>query len=93
MFAGGGAGEAPEAYKRPTERPAAHGRSIRVNHPLTPIGVEMRGADTPTLTSKTESEIGAVSARFEPYATNDGLSPALTPAMTRNSSVVTSFPT
>lgn len=42
---GGGADEAPEAYKRLTEVLAAHDASIRVKHWLRPIGVAMAGPD------------------------------------------------
>jgi tRNA-splicing ligase RtcB len=43
---GGGADEAPGAYKRLPEVLAAHEGTIRVLHTLTPIGVAMAGPDT-----------------------------------------------
>lgn len=43
---GGGADEAPAAYKQLSEVLAAHGDTIRVLHTLRPIGVAMAGADT-----------------------------------------------
>ena len=43
---GGGADEAPGAYKRLPEVLAAQGDTIRVLHTLTPVGVAMAGADT-----------------------------------------------
>jgi tRNA-splicing ligase RtcB len=43
---GGGADEAPQAYKRLPEVLAAHGGTIRVLHKLRPIGVAMAGHDT-----------------------------------------------
>lgn len=42
---GGGADEAPEAYKRLTDVLAYHEGTIRVDHRLTPIGVAMAGAN------------------------------------------------
>ncbi len=41
---GGGADEAPEAYKRLNEVLAYHEGTIRIDHRLTPIGVAMAGA-------------------------------------------------
>jgi tRNA-splicing ligase RtcB len=43
---GGGADEAPGAYKRLQDVLAAHADTVRVLHRLTPIGVAMAGADT-----------------------------------------------
>ena len=43
---GGGADEAPDAYKRLDAVLAAHGDTIEVVHRLTPIGVAMAGAET-----------------------------------------------
>jgi tRNA-splicing ligase RtcB len=43
VLIGGGAGEAPEVYKRLPEVLAAHGDSIRVQHTLRPLGVAMAG--------------------------------------------------
>jgi tRNA-splicing ligase RtcB len=43
---GGGADEAPGAYKRLPQVLAAHEGTIRVLHTLSPIGVAMAGADT-----------------------------------------------
>jgi tRNA-splicing ligase RtcB (3'-phosphate/5'-hydroxy nucleic acid ligase) len=45
VLVGGGADEAPEAYKRLPEVLAAHGRSVRVKHTLRPLGVAMAGRD------------------------------------------------
>lgn len=42
---GGGADEAPEAYKRLDQVLAAHGGTVRVLHTLRPLGVAMAGAD------------------------------------------------
>jgi tRNA-splicing ligase RtcB len=43
---GGGADEAPDAYKRLDAVLAAHGDTIEVLHTLRPIGVAMAGAGT-----------------------------------------------
>jgi tRNA-splicing ligase RtcB len=43
---GGGADEAPDAYKRLDDVLAAHGDTIEVLHRLRPVGVAMAGADT-----------------------------------------------
>jgi tRNA-splicing ligase RtcB len=43
---GGGADEAPEAYKRLDAVLAAHGDTVEVLHTLRPIGVAMAGAGT-----------------------------------------------
>jgi tRNA-splicing ligase RtcB (3'-phosphate/5'-hydroxy nucleic acid ligase) len=43
---GGGADEAPDAYKRLDAVLAAHGDTIEVLHRLRPVGVAMAGADT-----------------------------------------------
>ncbi|HEV3000018.1 MAG TPA: RtcB family protein [Solirubrobacteraceae bacterium] len=43
---GGGADEAPGAYKRLPEVLAAHAGTVKVLHTLNPIGVAMAGADT-----------------------------------------------
>ena len=45
VLVGGGADEAPEAYKRLPEVLAAHAGSIRVLHTLRPLGVAMAGRD------------------------------------------------
>jgi tRNA-splicing ligase RtcB len=45
VLVGGGADEAPEAYKRLPEVLAAHAGSIRVKHTLRPLGVVMAGRD------------------------------------------------
>jgi len=45
VLVGGGADEAPEAYKRLPEVLAAHAGSIRVKHTLRPLGVAMAGRD------------------------------------------------
>ncbi len=45
VLVGGGADEAPEAYKRLPEVLDAHRGSIRVKHTLRPIGVAMAGRD------------------------------------------------
>jgi tRNA-splicing ligase RtcB len=45
VLIGGGADEAPEAYKRLPEVLAAHAGSIRVKHTLRPLGVAMAGRD------------------------------------------------
>jgi tRNA-splicing ligase RtcB len=42
---GGGADEAPGAYKRLDEVLAYHADTVRVLHTLTPLGVAMAGAD------------------------------------------------
>jgi tRNA-splicing ligase RtcB (3'-phosphate/5'-hydroxy nucleic acid ligase) len=44
--AGGGADEAPDAYKRLDDVLADHGDTIKVLHRLEPISVAMAGADT-----------------------------------------------
>ena len=41
---GGGLDESPDCYKRLDEVLAEHGDSIRILHPLTPVGVAMAGA-------------------------------------------------
>jgi tRNA-splicing ligase RtcB len=45
VLVGGGADEAPEAYKRLPDVLAAHAGSIRVKHTLRPLGVAMAGRD------------------------------------------------
>ncbi len=45
VLIGGGADEAPEAYKRLPEVLEAHAGSIRVKHTLRPLGVAMAGRD------------------------------------------------
>ncbi len=45
VLVGGGADEAPEAYKRLPDVLAAHAGSIRVTHTLRPLGVAMAGRD------------------------------------------------
>jgi tRNA-splicing ligase RtcB (3'-phosphate/5'-hydroxy nucleic acid ligase) len=45
VLVGGGADEAPEAYKRLPEVLAAHAGSVRVKHTLHPLGVAMAGRD------------------------------------------------
>jgi tRNA-splicing ligase RtcB len=45
VLVGGGADEAPEAYKRLPDVLAAHGDTIRVKHTLRPLGVAMAGRD------------------------------------------------
>jgi tRNA-splicing ligase RtcB len=45
VLVGGGADEAPEAYKRLPDVLAAHGGSICVKHTLRPLGVAMAGRD------------------------------------------------
>jgi len=45
VLLGGGADEAPEAYKRLTDVLAAHAGSVRVKHRLRPLGVAMAGRD------------------------------------------------
>jgi tRNA-splicing ligase RtcB len=45
VLVGGGADEAPEAYKRLPEVLAAHGETVRVKHTLRPLGVAMAGRD------------------------------------------------
>ncbi len=45
VLVGGGADEAPEAYKRLPEVLGAHGGTIRVKNTLTPLGVAMAGRD------------------------------------------------
>ncbi len=45
VLLGGGADEAPEAYKRLPDVLAAHGDTIRVKHTLRPLGVAMAGRD------------------------------------------------
>jgi len=42
---GAGLDESPDCYKRLTEVLAEHGRSIRILHELTPVGVAMAGAN------------------------------------------------
>jgi len=49
VLVGGGAGEAPEVYKRLPEVLAAHGDTIRVKHTLRPLGVAMAGRDVQDL--------------------------------------------
>jgi tRNA-splicing ligase RtcB len=46
VLVGGGADEAPEAYKRLPAVLAAHGDTVRVKHTLRPLGVAMAGRDT-----------------------------------------------
>jgi tRNA-splicing ligase RtcB (3'-phosphate/5'-hydroxy nucleic acid ligase) len=46
VLRGGGADEAPDAYKRLDAVLAAHGDTIEVLHRLRPVGVAMAGADT-----------------------------------------------
>lgn len=45
VLVGGGADEAPEAYKRLPDVLAAHGGTIEVKHTLRPLGVAMAGRD------------------------------------------------
>ena len=45
VLLGGGADEAPEAYKRLPDVLAAHAGSVRVKHRLRPLGVAMAGRD------------------------------------------------
>ncbi len=45
VLVGGGADEAPQAYKRLPEVLAAHAGSVRVKHTLRPLGVAMAGRD------------------------------------------------
>ena len=45
VLVGGGADEAPEAYKRLPEVLAAHAGSVRVKHTLRPLGVAIAGRD------------------------------------------------
>jgi tRNA-splicing ligase RtcB len=45
VLVGGGADEAPEAYKRLPDVLAAHAGSIRVKHRLRPLGVAMAARD------------------------------------------------
>ena len=45
VLVGGGADEAPEAYKRLPDVLAAHAGSVRVKHRLRPLGVAMAGRD------------------------------------------------
>jgi tRNA-splicing ligase RtcB len=45
VLVGGGADEAPEAYKRLPEVLDAHAGTIRVKHTLRPLGVAMAGGD------------------------------------------------
>jgi tRNA-splicing ligase RtcB len=45
VLMGGGADEAPEAYKRLPDVLAAHAGSIQVKHTLRPLGVAMAGRD------------------------------------------------
>jgi tRNA-splicing ligase RtcB len=42
---GAGVGESPHCYKRLLEVLAAHEATIRILHPLTPVGVATAGAD------------------------------------------------
>ncbi|HYL62320.1 MAG TPA: RtcB family protein [Candidatus Methylomirabilis sp.] len=42
---GAGLDESPDCYKRLPEVLAEHGKSIRILHTLTPVGVAMAGAD------------------------------------------------
>ena len=42
---GAGLDESPDCYKRLPEVLAEHGKSIRILHTLTPVGVAMAGAN------------------------------------------------
>jgi tRNA-splicing ligase RtcB (3'-phosphate/5'-hydroxy nucleic acid ligase) len=42
---GAGLDESPDCYKRLSEVLSEHGKSIRVLHTLTPVGVAMAGAN------------------------------------------------
>ena len=45
VLKGGGLDESPHCYKRLNEVLVAQGRTVRVLHTLTPVGVAMAGAD------------------------------------------------
>jgi tRNA-splicing ligase RtcB len=45
VLRGGGLDESPHCYKRLAEVLAAHGKTIRILHTLTPVGVAMAGAN------------------------------------------------